>query len=161
MFLYAYFNRLYENWWIDWTVSRYAYDVVNFCNLALYSDYNQPYNWSYFSDICDRYNANNTQPIVNPVEIWDIDDDEIIPPWFDNWWWDWSSTKSWYVVSVDWSWTLSWNTNKNFDWKTFINDFYQKLQSSFLQPTSWLAGIIPNYILVFMFALILFRFLQH
>ena len=158
-YLYAYFNKLYESAWIDWSVSRESYDVVNICNLALYSDYNEPYKWSYFSDVCSSFNSSSDSPVVTTWEIWTIDDEEIIPPWFDVS--PGQNTSSWMIVSVDWSWTLSWNTNQNFDWKNFINDFYQKLQSVFQKPINTATWIIPWYILVFLVAIILFRFIQH
>lgn len=165
VYLYAYFDRLYQNGVIPWQTD--AYNIANICKLALFSDYTQKYNWSQFSYVCDQlsYNPWNSW-IVTTWEVGSIDNDnqEILPPWTIIWWWNnwWSSnTSSWTIVSVDWSWTLSWNTNQNFDWKTFINDFYQKLQSNFQKPTNNLTWIVPVYIYVFLIALILFRFLSH
>lgn len=174
VYLYAYFNRLYENGVMNWSFD--AYNIANFCKLALFSDLTQQYKWTYFSDVCSDLNYNSWNWwTVTTWEVWSIDNDnqEIIPWWSSIWWWGWwwgvwwwgwwssSSTSSWNIVSVDWSWTLSGNTNQNFDWTTFINDFYQKLQSNFQKPYNWLVWIVPTYILVFLVALILFRFLSH
>lgn len=167
-YLYAYFDRLYNNWVIAWNTD--AYNIANICKLALFSDLSQQYNWTQFSNVCSdlNYNAWNGWTVTT-WEVWSIEDDsqEIIPWWTYIWWWwqgAWwwnNSTFSWNIVSVDWSWTLSWNTNQNFDWTTFINNFYQKLQANFQKPYNWLVWIVPTYILVFMIALILFRFLSH
>lgn len=169
--LYSYFSLLFDywflGWWssVDWPTWMWPYFILNYCKLS-YTDLNAPYEWTYFKTYCsDLNNSSNNWWSYNTWDIWSVDWDwEVLPPWFDDWgWWndDWTVTSSWTVVSVDWSWTLSWNTNQNFDWTNFINSFYQKLQANFQKPTNNLVWIIPNYILVFMFALILFRFLSH
>lgn len=166
VYLYAYFLRLYDNWLVyQW--QNEVYNLLNFCKLALYSDYDKPYEWQYFQDYCNTTNFITTPwSNVTTWQVWDVENDndlEVLPPNYDVWWnnnW-WSYTSSWTIISVDWSGTLSGDINKNFEWKTFINDFYQKLQSSYQKPLNNVSWIIPNYILAFMFALILFRFLQH
>lgn len=160
LYLYTYFENLYENWVLPNDNFITSYDILNYCNLYLYSNYEEEYKWTYFKSYCDNLNYNNWSSSVTTWEIGDIDSDEILPPWYDDWS-DWDVTTSWTVVSVNWNWTLSGDNNKNFDWKTFINDIYQKLQANYIKPNVWIVGIIPTYILVFMLALILFRFLQH
>lgn len=159
------FNNLYNRWFVtaEWVLD--PYHLLNYCKLKLNSsesNVNDPYNWTFFRNYCDNFNSDKPVSSVTTWEVWDVSwGDEVLPPWTDIWWWDWSITSSWNVISVNWSWSLSWDTNKNFEWKTFINDFYQKLQSKFSKPINNVVWIVPSYILVFMFALILFRFLSH
>lgn len=158
LYLYTYILNLYNNWLpFPWYITNY--DVLNYCQLMLYSDLDAEYKWSYFKSYCDDLKYKNDFWSVSTWELGNIDDDEILPPWFDIWWWDTSS--SWTVVSADWSWVLSWDTNKNYDWKNFINDLFQKLKTVYQKPVNWLVWIVPSYIIVFLLALILFRFLAH
>lgn len=68
---------------------------------------------------------------------------------------------SWDIVSVDWSWI--WNLS-GWDSKNavvYIQEFFMKLKENF--PTKydiWLL-FLPQYIIIFMLALILFRFISH
>lgn len=157
--LWSYFHIIDQYWYLD-NYWYYSYDILNACKLLLYSDWDSEYKWSYFSSQCSKLNYGWWSSNITTWEIWNVEDDhEVLPPWFDTTPPDDSVTSSWVVISVDWSWTLSWNTNENFDWKDFINKFYQKLQSRFQKPINNLVWIIPWYILVFMFSLILFRFL--
>lgn len=159
--LYTYFDILWNNWYIYLDMDE-PYLVLNFCKLRLESNYDDEYKGSYFREYCNLLNNQNWSTDFTTWQVWTFEWSwEVLPPWYNQWWWDWSYTSSWAVISVDWSWVLSWDSNKNFDWKTFINNFYQGLQDSFIKPTEWFVGIIPKYILVFMFALILFRFLSH
>ena len=157
--LYTYFDNLY-NWgflgWNNNTFLLWPFAYNNYCNLVLYSDYNSVYSWSYFSQFCDNLNYSTDSNFkINTWVVGGVDDDEILPPWSNNNW-----NKSWNIVSVSWSWVLSWDSNKNFDWKNFINDFYQKLISNYIKSTSNDTWIIPPYIIVFLVAIILFRFLR-
>lgn len=161
--VYSYFNNLYSNYWIDVadlsTKEMSSYWVLNYCNL-LFSDSSNSsaYTWQYFQYLCDSLNSQDWSIDVTTWIIGDPDESfEVLPPWFEYS----NNPSSWMIVSVDWSWTLSWNTDNNFEWRTFINDFYQKLQSVFQKPTKNIVWIVPWYILVFMVAIILFRFLSH
>lgn len=161
--LYSYFDLLYDNWFLwqnsddrfDWMV--WPYFIYNYCKILLDNDYDSDYNWTFFKSACDDLNYLDSSTI-NTWEIWSVWDPEIIPPFFD--WWNSSVNSSWSIISVDWSWVLSGSTNQNFDWKNFINNFYQKLQSVFQKPYNNFVWIIPGYIVVFLLALILFRFLS-
>lgn len=137
VYLYTYFNNLFNNWRI-YPKSSNAFFILNYCNLALYSDYNQVYQGSYFQEYCDT------------IPWWRVNS------WNDNLTWD----SLWNIVGVSRNWILS-GADEDFNWTTFINEFFQKLSWKFERPVWSLFWIIPNYILVFMFALILFRFLQH
>lgn len=166
--LYSYFDILYYNWNLWRTSSDDGpdwmgpYFILNYCKLS-YTDLDSEYKWSYFSSYCSDLSYSDPWQIIDEWTnnwSWQVDnDDEVLPPWFDNW--NNNVTWSWTAVSVDWSWVLSWESNKNYDWITFINDMYQKLQQNFLKPYNWITWIVPSYILVFLLALILFRFLQH
>lgn len=166
--LYSYFDILFNNWNLwrtsfddgpDWMG---PYFILNYCKLS-YTDLDSEYKWSYFSSYCSDLSYSDPWQINDEwtnTWSWQVEnDDEVLPPWFDNW--NNNVTWSWTAVSVDWSWVLSWWNNQNYDWITFINDMYQKLQQNFLKPYNNVTWIIPWYILVFLFALILFRFLQH
>lgn len=162
--LYSYFDILYDDALIPslcvWDSPSCPYTILNYCKLVLYSDYNSPYEYWYFWSYCSDLNNWNWDVNISTWDVWSVDWTwELLPPWYNqnnNW------SSSWSAVAVDWSWILSGDTNRNFDWKTFINDVYQKFQSKLIKPyygaTIW---IVPNFILVFLFALILFRFLQH
>ena len=81
---------------------------------------------------------------------------------------DWT-IYSWWVytwdipVSVNWSWVwnMSWLEVKS-DWLSFIQDFFNlakdRVPTNFSGSFNW---FIPSYIVVFLLALILFRFLRH
>lgn len=161
--VYSYFNNLYSNYWIDISdlssKEFSSYWVLNYCNLYFSeSDLSSEYTWQYFQYLCNSLSNSDWSINLTTWAVWDPEESiEVLPPWFDLS----NNSSSWVVVGVDWSWTLSWETNRNFEWKTFINDFYQKLQSRFQKPVNNLVWIVPWYILVFMFALILFRFLSH
>ena len=156
--LYSYFNILWDNWY-NWLISPEV--VANYCKIKVFWDYTQSYTWKYFKSLCKSLDYSNSSDNYTTWSVWSVEDDEeILPPWFDEWWDD-SVTSSWTVLSVDWSWTLSWETNKNFEWRTFINDVYQKLQTKFRKPYNDVTWIIPWYILVALCGLILFRFLSH
>lgn len=129
--LYNYFVNLNRNWILYWMKDA-SNEVLNYCELALYSDLEKPYNWTAFKDYCQV-------------------------PWS---YWTWSDNISWTVAGFSWDWVLS-GADQEFDWTSFINQFSQKLKTAFIKPSWSMFGIVPNYILVFMFALILFRFLQH
>lgn len=150
--LFTYFNNLYDNWYI-YPNQNEAYFIANYCNLLLYSDYNAQYNWNYFQEYCDIKLDSNWN-IITTWEVWSIDDWEILPPWFE-------VTNTWSIAWLSRNWLLSWDVNSDFDWMSFINKFYQELSTRFEKPNWNLFWIVPNYILVFMFALILFRFLSH
>lgn len=164
--VYSYFTLLYDNWRLGWWSSNdwpewfWPYFISNYCSLRLDSDYDLDYKWSFFKNYCSDLNFNDWWTNYNSWEIWNIDDDEILPPWF-NIWNNNNVWSSWATIWVSWDWTLSWDINKNFDWKNFINSAYQKLQERFIKPNNWIVWFIPTYIIVFMLALILFRFLQH
>lgn len=162
--LFSYFKILNDYGYNDYI---YSYDILNGCKLLLYSDWNAEYNWSYFSNLCS--NMVWTQPTnwwsYSTWEVGNVDSDwEVLPPWYNNWWstsnWGNYSSSSWVVVGADWSWVNSWNNQKSYDSTTFINDYFQKLKSTYIKP--WTSGswTLPAYIVVFLCAIILFRFLR-
>lgn len=148
--LYTYFDIL----WSKWINSYYKDDLVNYCNLKLYSDYNSEYQWSHFSYLCKKLSVNDTDSNYDDVSVDYGDYDDDLNDVSNN-------ISSWVVIWVDRSGTLSWDSNKNFDWKTFINNVYQKLQENYKKPFRNAVWIIPSYILIALCGLLLFRFLSH
>lgn len=65
-------------------------------------------------------------------------------------------------ISVNWwgVWNMSWLEIQS-DWLKFIQDYFNILKAKLSTNYSdWFSGIIPGYILIFLFAIILFKFLS-
>lgn len=101
------------------------------------------YKWKYFEKAC------------NNVKAW-------VPWWYDPVPWSWSSDNAvwvnWFWIWNIWSW---WTYKTTSDPKVFIQDWFNALKQAL--PTKYEAGFwfLPNYILLFLIALIFFRFLSH
>lgn len=141
--LYSYFdiiNRLNPEM-LDW-----CGDIQNYCKIIVNNmDLNSTWNWS--SSAC-------------PIVSW---------PWISDDWWD-SVNNTWVVwdwktpIWVNWNWVGgSSSVVEQKDAMNFIQDFFNKAKS--VIPTdysdSFWNWFIPSYIVVFLLAIILFRFLRH
>lgn len=65
-------------------------------------------------------------------------------------------------ISVNWwgVWNMSWLEIQS-DWLKFIQDYFNTLKSKLSTNYSdWFRGVIPSYIIVFLLAIILFKFLS-
>ena len=97
------------------------------------------------------------------------------------WWWGgWSSSDNSYREDDTWTWVIGWSTTNNlnisvnWDWvwthswnevktpSAYIQDFFNKarevIPTNFSDIWGW---FLPTYIITFLLAIILFRFLRH
>jgi len=128
----TWFDLYYQYWGSTFNFN----DILEYCNiLQLDIDYsNTYYNWQYFKNTCVNW-------VKNPINNGSDNDKNV---WVN---WDWIWGKTWYTTYSDWT--------------MFIQDYFNTLKSKF--PTKydlWL-GFLPSYIIFFLLALVLFRFLAH
>lgn len=146
-----------------WNVYSYwlAYNnqsIIEYCDLLLFTNPNNPYEWILWDLPCN-YSAID----ILADTIWVHADSWEVVKWSS---WEWILNRPWYHLDL-WrnSWSVSsWNSSwlsYFWDWKSFINNSFNLLSDSFRFPDRDSRWIIPSYILVFMFALILFRFISH
>ena len=157
-----------------WNVNSYwnpytDASILDFCDLSLYTaNYNAPYTWV----------AYNAVASMSPIEMvdcqtanWLNPDDWYPGDWYTNWTvgpvgssWDWITNRTWYHdkpwISTTWQ-IATWNDLNNFDdWTTFLNNFFNTLSDRFeYSNNSWTVRF-PTYIIVFLCAVILFKFLR-
>lgn len=151
--LFTLFGNVYSYW-----VAYTNQSIIEYCDLLLFTDPNDPYEWI-LGDLPCGYSAIDllADTIWVHAESWQV------VQWSS---WEWILNRPWYHLDLwrnSWSvvsWTSSWLSYFG-DWKTFINNSFNTLSNSFKFPDRSSNWIIPNYILVFMFALILFRFISH
>ena len=73
----------------------------------------------------------------------------------------------WIIVSESWEWTpldyLDWTWEDNLDFSTFFNKTFNKFKekASFNPSDLPLVWFLPTYIILFMIAIIFFRFISH
>lgn len=121
--------------------------VLEYCNIKLVftgDTLNQKVDW-YFKPAC--------QTIVNEKQTW-VWQSRV--DWTLYSWW-------WVVVGVNWNWVwnISWS-KLQWEWMTFIQDFFNLTKSKLITNfPNWYDWVLPSYIVVFLLAIILFRFLQH
>lgn len=79
--------------------------------------------------------------------------------WWGGWWWgSWGDDSNWEVPL----WVNRWSWQENKDTKTFIQDFFNKANSNIPTDFSdiwW--WFLPTYIITFLCAVLLFKFLKH
>lgn len=124
--------------------------VLEYCQLrTLTWDQLNNSAWGYFKPVCET--------IIREKQTW---------LWQSRL--DWS-IYSWGVYTWDvpiwvnwnWVWNMSWVTAQS-DWLNFIQNFFNLAKSNLLTNYSWTPfGILPSYIVIFLIALILFRFISH
>lgn len=128
------FDIFYQYWW--WQFSYDFLAVKEYClmKIVLDIDYSNTYpsNW-YLNKLCPYIKMDNSNK----------DSSGNIVDWV-NWEWVWNN--SWTVVKTP---------------SMYIQDFFNKLKENF--PTRYDLGgwFLPVYIITFLCALILFRFLRH
>lgn len=128
----TWFDLYYQYWGSTFNFN----DILEYCNiLQLDIDYsNTYYNWQYFENTCVNW-------VKNPINNGSDSDKNV---W----------------VNRDWVWGKTWYKTYS-DWTMFIQDYFNTLKSKF--PTKydlWL-GFLPSYIIFFLLAIVLFRFLSH
>lgn len=127
------------------TVLEYCQAVNTFTGASLNNSA-----WWYFKKSCEK--------VVQEKQtgVWQYRLDWTIYSW---WVYTWDTP-----VSVNWSWvwTMSW-LNEQKDWLNFIQDFFNLAKSKIdtVYTDGYALWILPNYIVVFLLAIILFRFLSH
>lgn len=124
--------------------------VLEYCQLrTLTWDQLNNSAWGYFKPVCET--------IIREKQTW---------LWQSRL--DWS-IYSWGIYTWDvpiwtnwnWVWNMSWVTTQS-DWLNFIQNFFNLAKSNLLTNYSWTPfGILPSYIVIFLIALILFRFISH
>lgn len=126
--------------------------ILEYCNIYNTFTWDTLNNsaWGYFKSTCDS--------IVREKQTWVW---QLRVEW---------SLYSWGVytwdtpIAVNWSWVwnMSW-FNEQKDWLNFIQDFFNLAKSKIdtVYSNWYVFGILPNYIVVFLLAIILFRFLSH
>lgn len=104
--------------------------------------------WWYFRPVCE------TVVREKQTWLWDCRTDWTLYSWCE------LNPQVAIWTNWNWVWNLSWLTTKS-DWVTFIQEFFNlaksKLSTSFGVNYVW---IIPNYIIVFLMGIVLFRFLS-
>lgn len=129
------FVQQYVSWKSRGFLNVWFYDLWDYCNIKLW-----------YNDLSAEYTWNNQTPVAcykNKIT-------NEIPQWWFKFTWDNAYTS---IVGTWWSWYSNaseffWNISSMFqNWIWTVNTNY-----------SW---IIPAYILLFMFALILLRIIQH
>lgn len=162
--LNIYNNRYVYNTWVWSDTPAPLYPYFNF-----YSHYWQQFNASEIQDYC-RIIINN----INLSSSWHWNSSWCPTNfyWWSGWGWGWSSwdsdTWTWWSSSFNqvqgvswvWVWNITWDTYKSP--KTYIQDFFNKarevISTDFVEANSW---FLPTYIVMFLLAIILFRFLRH
>lgn len=147
-----------------WNINAYALpynnaSITEFCDLALwYVDLNSDYTWVAYDTVCS---LTPIQVVDLSMSVWNTDPDSWIPTWYSGWtvwniWssWDWITNRSWYWLT----WTNELSTIT--DWSQFLNIYFNNLQKYYKYSTSTNKPIIPNYILIALCWIILFRFLR-
>lgn len=151
--LFTLFGNVYSYW-----LAYNNQSIIEYCDLLLFSNLNNPYEWILWDLPCN-YSAID----ILADTIWVHADSWEVVKWSS---WEWILNRPWYHLDLwrnTWSvssWNFSW-LSYFWDWKTFINNSFNLLSDSFRFPDRDSRWIIPSYILVFMFALILFRFISH
>ena len=137
-------------WFIDVYWIQYTDDhIINYCDLAIYTaDLNSQYTWMYSDTICNASLIALADQQVSSI-LWK---DPIV--WSS---WDWITNRPELNSWSSSTWSSSWYQ----DWLSFENWFFNLLKSSFKYPTwSWNPAL-PNFIVISMLWIILFRFLMH
>lgn len=124
--------------------------VLEYCNIKQFtwSTLNNSA-WGYFSTAC--------QTVVREKQTW-IWQSRV--DWTIYSWWVYNSD---VPISVNWNWVwnMSW-LETQWDWLVFIQNFFNlaksRITTNFSNNFSW---VLPSYIVVFLLAIILFRFLRH
>lgn len=151
--LYYYFENI-NNYWSFMlnSLSDYSTDLYHYCMLEVYWDKNSIYSWNHF----DFLRCNTNWTVVSNVYA-----DTYNNSYFVDW-------NSYYANGSDWSWIWdmgSWNSSwtKVYDSVAFINNFFNLVKSKVIIPDkNWLGlWFLPSYIITFLCALILFRFISH
>lgn len=142
--------------------------IIDFCDVALwYVNSNSPYSWVAYSTVCSLSSIN-----VLDCSLANDNNPDWWLPW--DWWtawtiwavwssWQWITNRPWYT---DKPWA-TWSTNTwsklsyIWDWKTFLNTYFNMLTNSYRYSDWFGIWIIPSYIVLALCALILFRFLSH
>ena len=105
--------------------------------------------WGYFRPVCET--------VINEKQtwLWSSRLDWTIYSW---WVYTWDTP---VATNWNWVWTLSWINEQK--WAiNFIQDFFNKAKAVIPTNYPWTWGwMLPSYIIMFMLALILFRFLSH
>lgn len=133
----TWFDIYYQYWW-----NSLEFDAVReYCAMIwLDIDFsNTVYRWQYFKKTCEYIQRNN---------IWIYD-------------WSWN-----VVVWVNWGWiwnytwvNLSWVVVESPVW--YIQNFFNELKANFPSRSDLGGGALPVYIITFLCAVVLFRFLRH
>ena len=134
----TWFDFYYRYWW-----EFLVFDAVReYCLLKQWDfDFNTTkYKWTYFKVACEN------------IKLWQ--------DWSNDYDYTWDTSNN--VIWVNWAWigNLSWTDVSN-DPVVFIQDIFNKLKAN--MPTTydmWL-WMLPRYIITFMLALIIFRFIRH
>lgn len=124
--------------------------VLEYCQLRTLT-WNQLNNsaWWYFKPVCET--------VVREKQTW-LWDCRV------NWTlYSWCEQNPQVAIWTNWNWVwnMSWVTAQS-DWLNFIQNFFNLAKSNLLTNYSWTPfGILPSYIVIFLIALILFRFISH
>lgn len=133
----TWFDIYYQYWW-----NSLEFDAVREYCIMIWLDIdfsNTVYKWQYFKQTCNYIQKNN---------IWIYDWSWNVVVWV-NWWWIWNYT-----------WTnLSWTTVYSPVW--YIQNFFNELKANFPTRSDFGGGTLPVYIITFLCAIVLFRFLRH
>lgn len=133
----TWFDIYYQYWW-----NSLEFDSVReYCSMILLDiDFsNTVYRWQYFKKTCEYIQRNN---------IWIYDWSWNVVVWV-NWWWIWNYT--WV--------NLSWVVVESPVW--YIQNFFNELKANFPTRNDLGGGALPVYIITFLCAVALFRFLRH
>lgn len=134
--LYSYFN-FYNQYWPEF----WAIDIENYCRIIV-NNLSESSKWTWLPSLC-------------PIVSW---------PYINDWlWFDSSWEFNWNVavwVNRNWVWNMTWNDNT--DAISFIQNFFNKAKSVIPTDYNWVAvWVLPTYIILFLCAIILFRFISH
>lgn len=176
---FVFWNWLYKDDSNNYNAMRESYPAVYHTYFQLYNQYK----WSTLDprtllEYCNIKSFDNST--LNNSAWWYFKSTcETVVREKQTWLWqarlDWS-IYSWWVytgdtpISVNWGWVwnMSWLVTQS-DWLSFIQNYFNliksKLPTNFsewtvISPATWLFGVIPNYIIVFLLAIILFKFLS-
>lgn len=130
----TWFDIYNRYWW-----NQFDFNVIYEACILMVSDVDlsSTYKWQYFKSTCS-YMQNQAV----------------------NWWWNyWQSGTNVIWVNRNWVWNLSWWKTYN-DWSVFIQDFFNLLKSKLKTDYNWGAGALPTYIIMFLLAFMLFKFLR-
>ena len=162
-----------------WNVESYALpysnaSILEFCDLSLFTaDYSAPYTWIAQNVVCNL----SAIDIVEINAINGSNPDDGLPWYWDSYysWRNWTIWSSWEGITnregfstIPWIWSwqaeeLSW-LNVYTDWKTFQNNIFNLLKSSFKYVGgSWTSSspLLPSYIIIALCWIVLFRFISH